>query len=180
MRKYMICLSVLVVCCMFFTGIQIFAEPINIDNIKNYDIDPSDDVLHQNHSTIINIITFFIYLFFFIVISLLTYFTVRWIGKRQMKLTIKSKYMEVVDSLSLGGEKGLFIVKTPQGMLILGVTKESVDLLEKVGREEAELIRAAEANQESHDKVFTVYLNNYLNKLKGSSDKIGVVDQNEN
>jgi len=165
---------------MFFTGIQIFAEPINIDNIKNYDIDPSDDVLHQNHSTIINIITFFIYLFFFIVISLLTYFTVRWIGKRQMKLTIKSKYMEVVDSLSLGGEKGLFIVKTPQGMLILGVTKESVDLLEKVGREEAELIRAAEANQESHDKVFTVYLNNYLNKLKGSSDKIGVVDQNEN
>ncbi|WP_213974874.1 FliO/MopB family protein [Tepidanaerobacter acetatoxydans] len=173
MRKYMICLSILVVYFMFFTGIQIFAEPINIDNIKNYDIDTPEDIIYQSPSTITNVMTFLVYLIFFIAISLLAYFTVRWIGKHQMRLIIKSKYMEVVDSLSLGGEKGIYIVNTPQGMLILGVTKESVDLLGKIGHEEAELIRAAEANQESHDRAFAVHLNNYFNKLKGSSDKIG-------
>ena len=169
MKKYVIYIIMLTIFFVFFTETQAFANTVNVDNIKSYNFDDSKDSSKQNTQVSTSAMTFLIYLVFFIIISMLAYLTTRWIGKHKMKMTIKSKYMEIIDSLSLGSEKGLYIVKSPQGLLLLGVTKEGVYLLEKLGAEEAELIRQAEANHESYDKSFTVYLNNYLNKIKGSS-----------
>ncbi len=171
MKKYIIHLIVFTLFFVFLAETQILANPVDIDNLKEYDFNSPEGVLNQNSPAPRSAMTFLIYLLLFIAISVLAYLTTRWIGKHQMKRTVKSKYMEIVDSLSLGGEKGLYIVKSPQGFLILGVTKECVYLLEKLGAEEAELIRQAEANHESYDKGFAVYLSQYLNKIKGTSEQ---------
>lgn len=169
MKKYIIYFIVLTIFFVFLVETQMFANPVNINNFKNYDFDAPEVFSNKNSPAPKSAMTFLIYLLFFIAISILAYFTTRWIGRHQMKLTIKSKYMEVIDSLSLGGEKGLHIVKSPQGLLLLGVTKEGIYLLEKLGAEQTELIRQVEANLQGDDKGFTVYLTNYLNKLRGSS-----------
>lgn len=172
MKKYKTYFIILTIFFVFFTETQTFASPIDIDNIKKYDFDAPGDLPNQNSPVSKSVTTFLIYLLSFIFISILAYFTTRWIGKHQMKLSIKSKYMEVIDSLSLGGEKRLYIVKSPQGLLILGATKEGIHLLERIGSEEAELIRQAESNHEGDDnKGFAVYLNNYLNKVKVISEQ---------
>jgi flagellar protein FliO/FliZ len=180
MKKYTIYFIILTIFFVFFMETQILANTVNIDNIKNYSSNESENLSDQNSLASTSAVSFLIYLMFFITISILAYLTTRWIGKHQMRLTIKSKYMEVIDSLSLGGEKSLYIVRSPQGLLMLGVTKESLHLLEKLGAEEAELIRQAEANHESYDKTFAVSLYNYLNKIKGSSEQNKYGGQNEN
>ena len=55
--------------------------------------------------------------------------------------------------------------------MLLGVTKEGIYLLEKLGDEEAELIQEAETNYVDYDKGFSINLGYYLNKFKGISRK---------
>ena len=86
-----------------------------------------------------------------------------------MKLTLKSKYMQVIDSLPLGDERSLYIVKTPQGLLMIGITREGISLIDKLGAEETDLINEVEANQDTVNKGFANSLSNYLNKIKDFS-----------
>ena len=80
----------------------------------------------------------------------------------------KSKYMELIDSLQLSGDNALHIVKSPDGVLLLGTGKEGIFLLGKLDDEEAELIIQAEKNQ--IEENFSAQLNNYLKKIKWGTD----------
>lgn len=156
---------------LIFSEGRTFAEQSNIDNLKKYDFDVPEGPTGGNYLSSNSFIAFLTYLLFFLVISILAYFTARLVGKHQMKFTLKSKYMEVLDRLSIGSERSLYIVKAPQGLLLLGVTKDGIYLLEKLGAEETELIKEAEANQVNFDKSFANSLGHYLNKIKGNREQ---------
>ena len=64
-------------------------------------------------------------------------------------------------------------------MFILGVTKENITLIERLGENEEELIKAAESNKDAHDKIFSDHLNSYLKKLKSGSTKTSTVNKSE-
>jgi flagellar biogenesis protein FliO len=164
MNKNTICIIIFMIFVIFMTNTQVFANP-DIDNIKNYDFDVPDNITNQTTSAPLSVMTFVVYFIFFVIITTLAYFTTRWIGKHQKKIKIKSKYMEIVDSLPLGGDNALYIVKSPDGLLLLGAGKEGVYLLEKLGDQEAQLIIQAEENQ--IEESFPAHLSNYLNKIKG-------------
>ena len=160
-----IIITILVV---FFATTQVLANPVNIDDLEKYNFDVSDDITNQAISRPLSVMTFVVYFIFFVLVAALAYFTTRWIGKHQMKIKVKSKYMEVIDSLQLNADNALYIVKSPEGLLLLGTGKEGVHLLEKLGAEEAELIMQAEENL--MEDSFSVYLGNYLSKIKGITE----------
>ncbi len=171
MKKNIIRLIVFSLIFVFFVEIQISAKPTDIDDIKKFEFDSPRGISNHYSSVTGNIATFIVYFLLFVGVAVLVYVTTRWIGKHKMKMIVRSKYMEVVDSLSLGSEKGLYIIKSPQGFMVLGVTKESIYLLEKLGEEETELIKQAEANEEGYDKGFAGYLSQYLSKIKGTTNQ---------
>jgi len=152
----------------FISVEYVYAESIDIKNLDNYDFDINDNITNSTTSTPLSILTFIVYFVCFVVIATLAYLTTRWIGKQQKKIRLKSKYMEIVDNLQLGGENGLYIVRSPAGFLLLGTGKESVFLIEKLNDEEAELIIQAEENQIVES--FSAQFNNYLNKFKWNID----------
>ena len=148
----------------FVVTSNVLANPIDIEKLNNYDFDVSDDSTLSTTSAPFSILTFAIYLVFFVIIAALAYLTTRWIGKHQNKIRLKSKYMEVVDSLYISGDNALHIVKSPEGFLLVGTGKDGVALLGKLGDEEAELIEQAEENP--IEENFPAQLNNYLGKIK--------------
>lgn len=144
---------------------QVFAAPVDIENLEKYDFDIPDNITNERVSAPLSVMTFIVYFIFFILIVALAYFTTRWIGKHQRAIRVKSKYMEIVDSLQLDGDNALYIVKSPEGLLLLGSGKEGVNLLKTLGAEEAELIMQAEENL--LEDSFSIHLGNYLSKIKG-------------
>ncbi|GAQ26243.1 flagellar biosynthetic protein FliO [Tepidanaerobacter syntrophicus] len=182
MKRYTVCIIVFFILFMALPATYSYGDSINIDNLKNYDFDTPNingNGTNQGYSSFKGITTLLVYFLFFIIVSFMAYFTVKWVGKHQVKVNIKSKYMEVVDSLFFGSDKGLYIVKTPEGMFILGVTKENITLIERLGENEEELIKAAESNKDTHDKIFSDHLNSYLKKLKSGSTKTSTVKKSE-
>lgn len=171
MEKRIICFILFIIILITLGEGYAITGPANVDNLKKYDFDTHDDPPGGKSSVFKYITTFFLYLIVFVTIALLAYFTTRWVGKHQSKLTLKSKYMKVIDSLPLDNDRGIYILKAPQGFLLLGVTKEGIYLLEKLGDEEAELIQEAETNYVDYDKGFSINLGYYLNKFKGISRK---------
>jgi len=168
MKKNISCIIMFTILVILFATTQIFANPLDIDNLEKYDFDITDNITNQTTSAPLSVMTFIVYFIFFVLVTALAYFTTRWIGKHQSKIRVKSKYMEVVDSLQLNGDNALYIVKSPEGLLLLGTGKEGVHFLKKLGAEEAELIIQAEENQ--LEDSFSVHLSNYLSKIKGITE----------
>jgi len=153
----------------FFEGLA-FAGESDIDRIKNYDFDSTHNG-GKNASVAKSIFSFLGYLFLFIIIATLAFFTTKYIAKAQQNYRANSKYMELIDSLPLGNDRGLYIVKAPQGLLMLGVTPQGISLLEKLDTDKAELIYEAESSYSYSDRNFAGYLNQFLNNTRRSSNQ---------
>ena len=65
------------------------ANPIDVDNLKNYDFDVIDDNTNHTTSAPLSFLTFVVYFIFFVLIAGLAYLTTRWIGKQQKKIRAK-------------------------------------------------------------------------------------------
>jgi len=138
----------------------------DVDKLDDYDFDNTDNNIRQASSTVISAFTIILYFVLFLVISFLAYFTTKWLARHQMKSHFKSKYMEVIDHLSLGNGKDIYISNTPQGMLIIGTGEKGMKVLLKIGEREANIIKEAEENFTMGGKNFSNQLENYLNKIK--------------
>ncbi|HHX24030.1 MAG: flagellar biosynthetic protein FliO [Tepidanaerobacteraceae bacterium] len=169
MRSNKIFIIVFAVLYVIFLAGLVFANPINMDEVNKYDFDVPDSNTRNDQKASNSIMALAAYILFFLIITFLAYYTTRLVGKHQMKLTLKSKYMQVIDSLPLGDERSLYIVKTPQGLLMIGITREGISLIDKLGAEETDLINEVEANQDTVNKGFANSLSNYLNKIKDFS-----------
>lgn len=163
--RYLVIIAILAV--IFFEGIA-FAGSTDIDKLKSYDFDSNSEI-QKSPSIAKSVLTFFTYLSLFIIVALLTYFTTKSIAKARLNTRVKSKYMELVDSLPLGNDRGIYIIRAPQGLLMLGISPQGIYLLEKLDADEAELIYEAEANSPYLNKSFAGHLDEFLNNIKRSS-----------
>ncbi len=57
-----------------------------------------------------------------------SYYTSRFIGKRA-KNTQKGKYMQVVDKLALGMDKSIALVQVGRGHMLVGMSRNNIELL---------------------------------------------------
>ena len=167
-RNILLMIILFILISILTAGTLVLANPIDVDNLKNYDFDVIDDNTNHTTSAPLSFLTFVVYFIFFVLIAGLAYLTTRWIGKQQKKIRAKSKYMELIDSLQLSGDNALHIVKSPDGVLLLGTGKEGIFLLCKLDDEGAELIIQAEKNQ--IEENFSAQLNNYLSNIKWGTD----------
>ncbi|WP_162991143.1 flagellar biosynthetic protein FliO [Biomaibacter acetigenes] len=148
-----------------------YAAPPDVNNLKTYNFDTPKNQDAQNYSPAKSVVTFFIYFLLFLVISLLAFLTTRWIARFQINAQPKSKYMEVIDVLPLGSNKGIYIVKTPQGLMMVGVSEKNFFMISKLNSDETELINEVESNTSLMNKNFSTQLEYFLRHLKREPGK---------
>lgn len=101
---------------------------------------------------------FFILVVFVGVIFLAVYVT-KWMGKA--KYTGRgTKNLQIVDSLGIGFQNGIHLVKAGKKYVLLGITKDRITFLCELTQDDIEEAQTGEANQPS----FENYLNIILNK----------------
>lgn len=163
--KRQICF-ILVVMILVILGNAYAAAP-NVGNLDKYNFDTPKGQDIQNYSISKSVFTFFTYLFLFIVISILAFYTTRWIAKFQGYSQPKSKYMEVIDFLPLGSNRGIYIVKTPEGLMMMGVSEKKLFMISKLDSDKTELINEVESNSTILNKTFSNQLDTFLRRFRG-------------
>lgn len=74
-------------------------------------------------------------LLIFVFVLLITYFTTRWIGNFQ-RVRMKSKNLQVIESLSAGNNKSICLLKAGTEYLVIAVGKDEVNLLATLKEEQ--------------------------------------------
>jgi flagellar protein FliO/FliZ len=77
-----------------------------------------------------------LYLIGFCALLFLTYVTTRYVGRKQIN-AMKSKNINVIETVMLGADKRLHLVKAGKDYLLIASTGKSVEFLSKVDLEEA-------------------------------------------
>lgn len=163
MKKFIIVFFALLFMIIYCS--TVFACTPNVENLDDYNFDLNNDT-DLTFSTFKSVMTFLVYFLLFVIISFLAFLTTKWLSSFQIKSHFKSKYMQVIDRLPLGNNKELYIVKTPQGMFIIGTCEKGMQILQKLDDKEAELITYAEENFNMPEKNFSNQLEYYLKKIR--------------
>lgn len=67
-------------------------------------------------------------LLIFVFVLLITYFTTRWVGSYQ-KVRMKSKNLQVIESLAAGNNKSICLLKAGKEYLVVAIGKDEIRLL---------------------------------------------------
>ncbi len=118
-----------------------------------------------------------LYLLIFIAVIVLCFYGTKLVGKRS-KSFFKSKYMEIIDTVSLGTNIKLIIMKVNDKIYIMGVGNNGFTLIDKINEDEFPI------HEESDEKNFTDYLKKYnsilaLKDLGKIKDKLKMKRSNE-
>jgi len=74
-------------------------------------------------------------LLIFALVLLLTYFTARWVGGYQ-KIRMKSKNLQVIESLAVGNNKSICLIKTGTEYLVVAIGKDEIHPLATLKEEQ--------------------------------------------
>lgn len=74
-------------------------------------------------------------LLIFAIVLLLTYFTARWVGSYQ-KVRMKSKNLQVIESLAVGNNKSICLIKTGAEYLVVAIGKDEIHPLATLKEEQ--------------------------------------------
>ena len=74
-------------------------------------------------------------LLIFALVLLLTYFTTHWVGSYQ-KIRMRSKNLQVIESLSAGNNKSICLIKAGTDYLVVAVGKDEMHLLTTLKEEQ--------------------------------------------
>ena len=74
-------------------------------------------------------------LLIFALVLLLTYFTTHWVGSYQ-KIRMRSKNLQVIESLSAGNNKSICLIKAGTEYLVVAVGKDEMHLLTTLKEEQ--------------------------------------------
>ena len=74
-------------------------------------------------------------LLIFALVLLLTYFTARWVGSYQ-KVRMKSKNLQVIESLAVGNNKSICLLKTGTEYLVVAIGKDEIHPLATLKEEQ--------------------------------------------
>ncbi len=159
-------LAMMLMLFLAFMQSSINAEPMDLEDIKKYDFDEQVEQTTVG-STAKSAFTLVVYLLIFIAVCVLALLTTKYLAKYRKNINLKSKYMEVIDNLPLGSDKGIYIIKAPQGLLMIGVSSKGVYILDKLDASQTELINEAESRSIPTNK-FAGHLESVMKKLKNT------------
>jgi len=74
-------------------------------------------------------------LLIFVFVLLITYFTTRWVGSYQ-KVRMKSKNLQVIESLAAGNNKSICLLKAGKEYLVVAIGKDEIHLLTTLKEEQ--------------------------------------------
>ena len=74
-------------------------------------------------------------LLIFALVLLLTYFTTRWVGGYQ-KVRMKSRNLQIIESLSVGNNKSICLLKTGNEYIVIAVGKDEIHSLATLKEEQ--------------------------------------------
>lgn len=74
-------------------------------------------------------------LFIFALVLLITYYTTRWVGSYQ-KVRMKSKNLQVIESLSVGNNKIICLIKAGTEYLVVAIGKDEIHPLTTLKEEQ--------------------------------------------
>lgn len=74
-------------------------------------------------------------LLIFVLVLLVTYFTTRWVGNYQ-KVRMKSKNLQVIESLAAGNNKSICLLKAGKEYLVVAIGKDEIHLLTTLKEEQ--------------------------------------------
>lgn len=140
-------------------------QPIDIKNLKNYNFEyPGRE--NQTNFYEKGFVGFAIYVGSVALVSALAILALRWMARYARPQGWKSKYMEVVDVLYFDSKNRIYIVKSPAGVKLLGVSDKGIDMIGELDEKTAELIEEAEKSG-NPNRNFGVQLEYFLSKFKG-------------
>ncbi len=115
-----------------------------------------------------------LYLIGFCALLFLAYVTTKYVARRQSN-AMKSKNINVVETVMLGADKRLHLVKAGKDYLLIASTSKSVEFLSKVDLEESieqEVIPVSKGNPFEFKTLFEKYTDMYRsNKAKNKMSK---------
>ena len=124
-------------------------------------------VATDTQSTINYAMQIFTGLVIFLCILFLTYITTKYIAKKS-SLSMKSKHLKVIESISLGIDKNIFLVQAGDKKILIGVSGKNMQFLSEVTLTEEE-IEGEEKAVKTMD--FSKLLSKYLHKNDATDDR---------
>lgn len=104
---------------------------------------------------------FFLLIIVFIVILLLVYYSTKWLASSKLSIR-KNSNVRIIESISVGYQSTIQLIKVGSKLFLIGVTKESVTFLTEIDEE----INEDENKQNDFKVPFEKYLQEYFNKKK--------------
>ena len=107
----------------------------------------------------------------FAFVLVITYFTTRWIGNYQ-KTNVQNRNLRFVESISVGNNKFISLVKAGKVYLVVAVGKDEVTMLAQLTEEQLEENPLAQMAADSKQmKISNESFQDILNKLKKNFPK---------
>jgi len=101
----------------------------------------------------------------FVLILLAAHFTAKWVGGKKGRYGVY-KYFNIIERMSLGGESFLYLMRIGGSIYILGVTKESIQVLDKLEVSDLTVLSATGV-----PNAFAGVLNKYLGFKRTDADE---------
>lgn len=104
---------------------------------------------------------FFLLIIVFIIILFLAYYSTKWLASSRFSIKRNSN-VRIIESISVGYQSTIQLIKVGSKLFLIGVTKESVTFLTEIDEE----INEDENKQNDFKVPFEKYLQEYFNKKK--------------
>ncbi len=108
----------------------------------------------------------------FCALLFLTYVTTKYIGQKQIR-TMRSKNISILETVALGTDKRLHLVKAGNSYLLIATTSKSIEFLANVDIEETDAEEAAQADKEMRFD-FRAILDRYSGMYRAKKEKRAV------
>lgn len=97
----------------------------------------------------------------FIIILFMAYYCTRWIAGSKLRFRKNSNF-EIVESISVGYQSTIQIIKVGEKFLLIGVTKDNISFLSEIEKDSIKI----NSDKTVEKGYFDKYLEQYLNKRK--------------
>lgn len=101
----------------------------------------------------------------FVLILLAAHFTTKWVGEKKGHYGLY-KYFTIIERMSLGNESFIYLIRVGGSIYILGVTKTSIQVLDKLEESDLTLLPVTDV-----PNAFAGVLNKYLRFKRADSDE---------
>lgn len=116
-----------------------------------------------------NVLKIILFLIGFCAILFLTYVTTRYIGQKQIR-TMRSKNISILETVMLGVDKRLHLVKAGNSYILIASTSKSIEFLTAVDMDEAEIKEETVADNDTRFD-FRAILEKYSGMYKAKKQK---------